>query len=151
MSRCVCIAFASVLFCGFAFGQVTDPNPAQKPSVFLGGPKDKKEKNPTSKTLRGTVTDDAGKPVSGALVTLTDLKTKEKKTFITKDDGRYNFEGLSFTVDYQVAAVFKDERSELRKLSQYDHTASIVRILEVEPVSVNDTPKDKTSAEAAQK
>lgn len=141
-------AIASVLLSGLAFGQISDPNPAQKPNVFLGGPKDKKGKNPTSKSLRGTVTDDTGKPVSGALVTLTDLKTKEKKTFITKNDGRYNFDGLSFTVDYELLAQFKDERSELRKLSQYDHTASIVRILQVEPVSVNEDPKDK-SANAA--
>lgn len=149
MVKFLSASFACLVLSGFAFGQITDPNPSQKPSVFLGGPKDKKEKNPTSKTLRGTVTDDAGKPLGGALVTLTDLKSKEKKTFITKTDGRYVFEGLSFTVDYGVAARFKDERSELRKLSQYDHTASIVRILQVEPVSVNDDPKDK-SATASQ-
>lgn len=149
MVKWLSAALASLLLSGLAIGQINDPNPAQKPSVFLGGPKDKKEKNPTSKTLRGTVTDDAGKPVDGALVTLTDLKSKEKKTFITKTDGHYIFDGLSFTVDYQVAAQFKDERSELRKLSQYDHTPSIVRILQVEPVSANDEPKDK-SARASQ-
>jgi hypothetical protein len=144
--KCVSAAFACLVLSGLASGQISDPNPAQKPSVFLGGPKDKKEKNPTSKTLRGTVTDDAGKPLGGALVTLTNLKSKEKKTFITKTDGRYIFDGLSFTVDYEVAARFKDEQSELRKLSQYDHTASIVRILQVEPVSANDDPKDKSAA-----
>ncbi len=148
MSRCLSAALASLLLAGFAAGQVTDPNPAQKPSVFLGGPKDKKEKNPTSKSLRGTVTDEAGKPLGGALVTLLDTKTKEKKTFITKNDGHYNFDGLSFTIDYEVAAQFKDEHSELRKLSQYDHTASIVRILEVAPVSANDPPKEKAAADA---
>ena len=74
-------------------------------------------------------------------MTLTDLKSKEKKTFITKNDGRYNFDGLSFTVDYELAAQFKDEHSELRKLSQYDHSANIVRILEVEPASVNEAQK----------
>jgi hypothetical protein len=148
MAKCLSAVFFALLVSPFASGQISDPNPAQTPNVFLGAPKDKKQKNPTSKTLRGTVTDDAGKPVSGALVTLTDLKTKEKKTFITKTDGRYIYDGLSFTVDYEVAAQFKDEHSALRKLSQYDHTPSIVRILEVEPVSVNDTPKDKASAQA---
>lgn len=148
MSKCCSVVFATLLLSPFGFGQISDPNPAQKPNVFLGGPKDKKEKNPTSKSLRGTVTDQTGKPLGGALVTLVDTKTKEKKTFITKTDGRYNFDGLSFSVDYEVAAQFKDERSDLRKLSQYDHTASIVRILQVEPVAVNDPPKEKSAAEA---
>lgn len=148
MSRYLFAAFATMLVSGVAPGQIADPNPAQKPSVFLGGPKDKKEKNPTSKSLRGTVTDETGKPLGGALVTLVDTKTKEKRTFITKNDGHYNFDGLSFTIDYEVAAQFKDEHSDLRKLSQYDHTPSIVRILEVEPISANDPPKEKATAEA---
>lgn len=148
MSKYRTVTVAALLFSPAVFGQISDPNPAQKPNVFLGGPKGKKEKNATSKSLRGTVTDDTGRPLTGALVTLTDTKSKEKKTFITKNDGRYNFDGLSFTVDYEVAAQFKDEHSELRKLSQYDHTPSIVRILQVEPVAVNDPPKEKTSSEA---
>ena len=139
-----------LLVTGLAYGQITDPNPAQTPNVFLGGPKEKKDKKATSKSLRGTVTDDLGRPVEGALVTLVNTATKERWTFITKKDGRYNFDGLSFSVDYEVAARFKDERSEMRKLSQYDHTPNIVRILQVEPVSANDAPKE-TSGTQAQK
>jgi hypothetical protein len=148
MFKCVSATIVSLFVSGLVSGQITDPNPAQKPSVFLGGPKEKKDKKATSKSLRGTVTDGTGKPLEGALVTLVDTKSKEKWTFITKKDGRYNFAGLSFTVDYEVAAKFKDEHSEMRKLSQYDHTPSIVRILEVEPVSVNDAPKEATAAQA---
>jgi Carboxypeptidase regulatory-like domain len=148
MCKYVSAGVLSLLVAGLLPGQITDPNPAQKPNVFLGGPKEKKDKKATSKSLRGTVTDETGKPLEGALVTLVNTNSKEKWTFITKKDGRYNFDGLSFTVDYEVAAKFKDERSELRKLSQYDHTPSIVRILQVEPVSVNDAPKDTSAAQA---
>ena len=68
------------------------------------------------------MTDDTGQPLEGALVTLTDTKTKEKTTFFTKKDGRYHFEDLSFRIDYSVQARFKDKASEPRKLSQYDHS-----------------------------
>jgi hypothetical protein len=121
--------------------QTTDPNG----NVFMGGPKYKKDKTPTSRFLKGTVTDDSGKPLAGALVTLTNETTKDKLTFITKEGGRYNFADLSFTTDYEVVARFKDMQSEPRKLSQYDHTANIVRILAVGPV---DATKDHPEADA---
>lgn len=91
----------------------------------------KKEKAPTSRTLTGKVVDDTGQPLEGALVTLTDIKAHQKTTVITKKDGRYNFDDLSFTLDYEVQAKFKDGTSPARKLSQYDHTANVVRILEI--------------------
>ncbi|MDQ2774739.1 MAG: carboxypeptidase-like regulatory domain-containing protein, partial [Acidobacteriota bacterium] len=121
--------------------QTTDPNG----NVFMGGPKYKKDKTPTSRFLKGTVTDDAGKPLAGALVTLTNETTKDQLTFITKQGGRYNFSDLSFTTDYEVIARFKDMQSEPRKLSQYDHTANIVRILAVGPM---DATKDHAEADA---
>jgi Carboxypeptidase regulatory-like domain len=116
-----------------ASAQVTDPNPAHAPSVFLGNkrPPNKKDKKPTSRSLTGKVVDGSGQPLEGALVTVTDTKAAEKRTFITKKDGRYNFDNLSFTVDYQLQARYKDAVSEPRKLSQYDRTADMVRILDV--------------------
>lgn len=113
--------------------QATDPNPAHAPSVFLGNkrPPNKKDKKPTSRSVTGKVVDGSGQPLEGALVTVTDTKAGEKRTFITKKDGRYNFDSLSFTVDYQLEARYKDAVSEPRKLSQYDRTVGMVRILDV--------------------
>jgi hypothetical protein len=91
----------------------------------------KKDKNPTTRTVTGQVVDDSGQPLEGALVTLVDGQTKERHEFFTKKDGRYRFEDLSFSVDYQLRAKWKSLTSEERKLSQYDHTARIVRLLEV--------------------
>jgi hypothetical protein len=107
--------------------------------VFLGGPKYKKEKKPTSRTLRGTVTDDSGKPLAGALVTLTNVAKGEKLTFITKADGRYHFDELPFRVDYEVSAQYEKMRSPVKKLSQYDDATPAVRILEVEPEKTADS------------
>jgi len=52
-------------------------------------------------------------------------------TFFTKKDGRYDFDDLSFTVDYKLQARWKTLVSDSRNLSQYDRAAKIVRILQV--------------------
>jgi phosphate-selective porin len=109
------------------------------PNVFLDNHRpliEKKQKAPTSRTITGKVVDDTGQPLEGALVTLTDSKTHVKTTATTKKDGRYNFDDLSFNNDYELQARFKDSSSPVRKLSQYDHTANVVRILEI----ASDTP-----------
>ena len=111
--------------------QTQDTRP---PDVFLDNHRPlnpKKEKNPTTRTVTGQVVDDSGQPLEGALVTLIDEKTKERHEYFTKKDGRYKFEDLSFSVDYQLRAKWKALVSDERKLSQYDHTARIVRLLEV--------------------
>ena len=134
MSKRLLIAIAIIgAIAAAANAQVTDPNPAHAPSVFLGNkrPPNKKEKKPTARSLTGKVVDGSGQPLEGALVTVTDTKAGEKRTFITKKDGRYNFDSLSFTVDYQLEARYKDAVSEPRKLSQYDRTVNMVRILDV--------------------
>lgn len=105
----------------------TDP----KSNVFLGGDKPKKEKTPTSRSVKGTVIDADGKPLDGALVTLTNGDTHESTTYITKKDGRYNFDGLSFTTDYKLAAQYRSGKSDLKTLSQYDRTPYIVRMLAI--------------------
>ena len=110
------------------------PTPEANAPVFLDNHRPlnpKKEKNPTTRTVTGQVVDDSGQPLEGALVTLIDGKTKEKFEYFTKKDGRYKFEDLSFSVDYQLRAKWKNLSSDERKLSQYDHTARIVRLLEV--------------------
>ena len=133
---------AIILFAPLAISleaqQTTDPNPGHTPDVFLDNHRpllNKKQKAPTSRVVSGKVTDDTGQPLAGALVTITDTKTNDKRTYITKADGRYSFEDLSFTIDYQVQARYKDQISESRKLSQYDHTPNVIRILQVGPVS----------------
>jgi hypothetical protein len=107
---------------------------SRPPDVFLDNHRplnQKKEKNPTTRTVTGQVVDDSGQPLEGALVTLVDGKTKERHEYFTKKDGRYKFDELSFSVDYDLQAKWKNLVSDERKLSQYDHTARIVRLLEV--------------------
>ncbi len=119
-----------------ADAQATNTGSTVKPpEVFLDNHRPlikKREKAPTSRNLAGKVVDSAGQPLEGALVTLTNTKSGEKTTFITKADGRYNFEELSLVVDYQLQAKFKTGSTETRKISQYDPNVNTVRILQVD-------------------
>ena len=128
------LMYVIIAFAAAAGAQTTDPNPGHQPDVFLDNHRPlikKKEKAPTSRNVSGKVVDDSGQPLEGALVTLTNTKSHEKTSFFTKNDGRYNFDDLSFNIDYELQAHYKNMTSEPRKLSQYDHKANVVRILEV--------------------
>ena len=142
--------FLSLMTILSANGQSTDPNPAHSPDVFLDNHRPlnpKKNKAPTSRTVTGKVVDETGQPLEGALVTLTDTKTKDKNTVFTKKEGRYNFEDVSFAVDYLLQARYKDLNSDVRNLSQYDHTANVVRILEIQPAATAVAPKTEAKSE----
>ncbi len=126
---------SALVLAGLAGAQATNNNPANQPDVFLDNHRPfvkKKDKAPTSRDVSGKVVDISGRPIEGALVTLTNTKTNSKVTFITKTDGRYSFDDLSFTIDYQLQAKFKDANTEPRKISQYDHNPTVVRILELD-------------------
>jgi len=137
MSKCLLLAIFSIAIMSAAANAQSSGATAERdpnPNVFLDNHRPligKKDKAPTSRSITGKVVDDTGQPLEGALVILTDAKTHAKTTAITKKDGRYNFDDLSFTIDYEVQARYKDSLSPVRKLSQYDHTATVVRILEI--------------------
>jgi len=91
----------------------------------------KKDKNPTSRTVTGQVTDETGHALEGAMVTLTDKASNTRTSFFTKRDGRYQFEDLGFNKDYEVQARYKDFSSDARKLSQFDAAPRPVRLLQI--------------------
>ncbi len=148
MNKCLLVSTIGALaFASFSAAQQTTTPNSDHSDVFLDNHRpltNKKTKAPTSRNLAGKVVDDNGQPLQGALVTLTDEKTKQKTTVITKQDGRYSFDDLSFTNDYQVDARYKGLVSEPRKLSQYDRSVNVVRILQV-----GDQPKASSSSGSA--
>ena len=128
--------------------QAPNNNPEKAP-VFLDNHRPltkKKDKAPTSRDLSGKVVDSSGQSIEGALVTLTDTKTNAKTTFITKRDGRFNFDDLSLVVDYQLQARFKDIATEPRNISQYDRNTRVVRILQIDSPSATADSAKKTGA-----
>ena len=126
--------------------QASNPDPnANHSDVYLDNHRpliQHKDKAPTTRTVTGKVVDDSGTPVEGALVTLTNDKTAEKRTSITKAGGRFDFDDVSFTVDYELDARYKDQITDKRKLSQYDHSAKVVRILTLAPNTASRNPSD---------
>lgn len=77
-------------------------------------------KDVPSRELIGIVRDENGDPLKGAIVTITNLKTKAAKSFVTKDDGRYRFDQLIKADDYEVKARFQGRDTETKSLSTYD-------------------------------
>lgn len=79
--------------------------------------------------VHGIVKDQDDNPLSGALVNLKNLKTKQILTFITKTDGKYMFDGLSREEDYEINASFSGKNTPVKKLSHYDPQTNSMRIL----------------------
>ena len=57
-----------------------------------------------TRTVEGTVTDQAGKPVDGAVVKAENTETLQIRSYITGRDGTFAFHGLNSRVDYRVKA-----------------------------------------------
>ncbi len=79
-----------------------------------------KAEEASKRSLEGLVTDEAENVVVGAVVKLKDMKTLQVRSFITKEDGKYHFYGLSINNDYEVEADFKGMYCKPRTLSVYD-------------------------------
>ncbi len=114
----------------YGWGQIV---PQQKsPNIFQG---DKKGKDDESKarSLTGVVRDEQENNAEGAVVQLKDTKTLQVRSFITKEDGSYQFHGLSSDVDYQVKADRKGSTSAVKTLSVFDSRKNPVINLKLEP------------------
>jgi len=106
-------------------------------AVFLisapAGIAQSKKKDPVTRSVSGVVTTPDGKVVVGAVVYLTDTKTKQVRSFYTQEHGDYYFHGLSPDVDYELAATFQGASSNTRKLSVFDTRKEPVVDLKLNP------------------
>jgi Carboxypeptidase regulatory-like domain len=80
----------------------------------------RKEKPPTTKTVRGEVLDASGNGIAGAAVEMTNLSTGEKTAIFTETGGSFVFTGLKTFNDYQFRAAYKGKTSETREVSSWD-------------------------------
>lgn len=80
-----------------------------------------------TRTVEGQVTDEAKQAVNGAVVQLEDTKTLQIRSFITQEDGRYHFTGLSTNVDYQLHAQHDGAHSGTKRLDVFNshHVATV--------------------------
>jgi len=118
--RVVFVVLAAALSAGSLFAQAAPPKPpGQKDPGFFGGSRDK-EDDENARSVEGTVFDGGGREVEGAFVKIKDLKTLRVRSFLTREDGKYRFYGLSSNVDYELIADYKGAASEKKTLGVYD-------------------------------
>ena len=81
-----------------------------------------KKSEPTTRSVKGIVTDAGDAPVSGAVVQLENMKTQQIRSYITKEDGSYSFFELNTDTDYRLRAELKSAgtSSGTKTLSSFD-------------------------------
>ena len=79
-----------------------------------------KEKPTQTRTVSGTVFDEAENPVNGATVELKDLQTGKVADIYSQEDGSYRFTDLRFDHDYTVKAMYQNASSTVRQISSLD-------------------------------
>jgi len=84
-----------------------------------------KDKEPQSKVLLGKILDAGDNPLAGAVVYLTNTRTRAVKTYIAGKDGDYRFPGLTENTDYDVYAQYQGHKSETKSVSQFDSRATV--------------------------
>ena len=91
-----------------------------------------KGKDSSTRSVGGVVTDAGDKPVTGAVVQLKDLKTKNVRSFYTQAKGDYYFHELSTETDYELTATYRGETSKSKTLSVFDTRKDAVVNLKLE-------------------
>jgi hypothetical protein len=94
---------------------------------LLAQKKDKSE--PTVRSVEGTVRSAEDAPIEGAVVQLKDTKSLQVRSFITRNDGTYQFQGLNPNIDYELKAEYEGNSSDTRTLSVFDsRTKAIIHL-----------------------
>jgi hypothetical protein len=73
----------------------------------------------------GTVSDESGEPLKGAVVQLKNLTSLEVRSYLTQAEGKYFFCGLYGETDYQVAVLYKGKFSRTKRVSRFDSRRTV--------------------------
>ena len=117
-----------------AFAQQPAPNTPGTYGNWLPGStgKDKKGEDANTRAVTGAVKSADDSPAEGAVVQIKNTKTMQIRSFITKADGIYTFQGLSTNVDYELKAEGKGFFSPIRTLSSFDDRKRAIIHLKLE-------------------
>lgn len=72
------------------------------------------------RNVQGHVLDAQGKDINGAIVYLKNSSSGDIKTYISTDQGLYQFVNLSANSDYTLWAAWKGKKSSTRTISSFD-------------------------------
>ncbi len=78
-----------------------------------------------ARVVRGTVTDERGQVLVGAMVQLRNNTTLQIRSYITQSDGEYHFGLLSTDVTYKVQAIYKGTYGRSRAVSRFSSRALV--------------------------
>ncbi len=95
-------------------------------SVAVSAAEKKEKEDPTVRSVQGAVTDADSNPVNGAVVHLKNAKTLQIRSYITKEDGKYIFQGLSTNIDYELKAEHQGASSDSKRLGVFDSRSKAV-------------------------
>lgn len=125
------LGFCLVLAAAASLIAQDDKGPYVKNPPFFKG--DKPKKDDGTRAVAGFVRDSDDKLLDGAVVKLKDTKTLTIRSYITKADGVYSFQGLSIGVDYELRAETKaGAASQTKILSVFDNRREAVMNLKLE-------------------
>jgi hypothetical protein len=97
----------------------TDPHNDKSNASFSG--REPKPDKSRIRDLKGKVTDQADRPIEGAIIQLKDLKSNKIVDFRTKPDGAYLFYDLNMDVDYELTVKCDScDAPVTKKLSKFD-------------------------------
>ena len=74
----------------------------------------------TTRSVHGIVRDKAGNALPKVVVQIEDSITLQIRSFITRKDGSYYFEGLSPDITYNLVARYRKFSSDTKHLSKFD-------------------------------
>ena len=85
----------------------------------------------STRDVSGTVTDQYGDPLRGAVVQIENSLLLGVRSYITQGDGKYHFSRLSFDVDYRLKAFYRGSEGPAKTLSEFDSSDAKIINLEV--------------------
>lgn len=74
----------------------------------------------TQRAVQGRVVNGEGIPIRSAIVYLSNVRTMDVESYITQNDGAYQFEDMSPDDDYKLWAKLGNRKSKTRTLSSFD-------------------------------
>jgi len=114
-------AFLALFAC--VIGVAQDAGAPRMPGQLEGEPffRDRgRGDSDNTRSVEGVVLAPSGEFAEGAVVQLKDTKTLRIRSYITLEDGKYSFSGLSTETDYELHAKLEDQTSRTRRLTVYD-------------------------------
>jgi len=104
-----------------------------------------KPRDTTVRNVEGLVSLPGGAPAAGAVVQIKNLKNLQIRSYITQENGKYIFQNLSTSIDYELSARHNDTESPKRTLTVFDTRLDAIVNLQLEP------KKGKESAKTEEK